>query len=40
DRETGDFKDDKMLVFFNSKDEGIMWRPIENIKRDFDASWI
>jgi hypothetical protein len=40
DRETGDFKDDKMLVFFNSKDGGIMWRPIENIKRDFDASWI
>lgn len=40
DRETGDFKDDKMLVFFNSKDGGIMSRPIENIKRDFDASWI
>jgi hypothetical protein len=26
DRETGDFKDDKMLVFFNSKDGGIMSR--------------
>lgn len=40
DMETGDFKDDKMLVFFNSKDGGIMRRPIENAKRDFDASWI
>jgi hypothetical protein len=40
DRETGDFKDDKMLVFFNSKDGDIMSRPIENAKRDLDASWI
>jgi len=40
DMETGDFKDDKMLVFFNSKDGDIMARPIENAKRDFDASWI
>lgn len=40
DRKTGNFKDDKMLVFFNSKDGGIMSRPIENVKRYLDASWI
>ncbi len=40
DRETGDFKDDKMLVFFNSKDGIISSRSIENIKQCYNVGWI
>ena len=40
DRETGDFKDDKMLVFFNSKDGIISSRSIENIKQRYNVGWI
>jgi hypothetical protein len=40
DRETGDFKDDKILVFFNSKDGTISSRSIENIKQRYNVDWI
>jgi len=40
DKETGDFKDDKMLVFFNSKDGIISSHSIENIKQRYNVGWI
>jgi len=40
DLETGKLRDDEMLVFFNSKDGGIISRSIENIKQAGKVNWI
>jgi len=40
DGETGEFKDGKMLAFFNSKDENIKSRPVDKAKQELNANWI
>ena len=40
DKETGELKDGKMLVFFNSKDGNIKSRPISNAKLELNVNWI
>jgi|Deesub1362B_J571_1020462.scaffolds.fasta_scaffold08641_2 hypothetical protein len=37
---TGKLQDNEMFAFFNSKDGGIAYRSIKDIKRDFGINWI
>lgn len=40
DKETGNLKDDKMYVLFNSRGKGINMRPIQGIKKEFKVDWV